>query len=113
MSEKPALNDVQKSELSGFVRALSEPLSKHGWPVWVVYLMAIVGVIYILNPTLGILEFIPDNLPIIGNLDESVAVMLILAGIVEALEGKKYNQAQRDHLVDEDIKKATESGQPK
>ncbi|MCB2202430.1 DUF1232 domain-containing protein [bacterium] len=75
--------------MSGFVRALSEPLSQHGWPTWLVYVLAVIGVIYLLNPTLGILEFLPDNLPIIGNLDESVAVMLVLAGIVEMLEGKK------------------------
>lgn len=73
---------------SGFVKALSEPLSKHGWPVWLVYVLAIIGIVYILNPTFGVFEFIPDNLPIIGNLDESVAVMLILAGIIEVLEGQ-------------------------
>ena len=78
----------ENKETSGFVKALSEPLSKYGWPSWLVYLLAVIGLIYILNPTLGILEFIPDNLPIIGNLDESVAVMLILAGVIEILEGK-------------------------
>ena len=79
-------DDDQKT--SGFVKALSEPLSKYGWPTWLVYILAVIGLVYILNPTFGVFEFIPDNLPIIGNLDESVAVMLILAGIVEALEGK-------------------------
>ena len=90
MSEQlPAPNDEKKA---GFTRALSEPLSKYGWPSWLVFLLAIFGVIYLLNPTAGILEFLPDNLPFIGNLDESVAVMLVLAGIVELLEGKKYRQ---------------------
>ena len=37
------------------------------------------GVIYILNPTAGFFEILPDNLPIIGNLDEASAVLLILA----------------------------------
>lgn len=83
-------------QMSGFVRALSEPLSQHGWPTWLVYLLAVIGVIYLLNPTLGILEFLPDNLPIVGNLDESVAVMLVLAGIVEKLEGKK----KPDEIID-------------
>ncbi|MDY6866596.1 MAG: DUF1232 domain-containing protein [Chloroflexota bacterium] len=95
MSEKPAEDNPQTSNLSGFVRALSEPLSKHGWPSWLVYVLSGFGVLYILNPTLGILEFIPDNLPIIGNLDESVAVMLVLSGIVEALEGKKHRKAKK------------------
>ncbi|MCF8060360.1 MAG: DUF1232 domain-containing protein [Bacteriovoracaceae bacterium] len=38
----------------------------------------LLGVVYILNPTAGIIEFIPDNLPFIGNLDEAAAVVLIL-----------------------------------
>ena len=95
MSENPGNPEPKDKELSGFVRALSEPLSKYGWPSWLVYVLAAIGVIYILNPTLGILELIPDNLPIIGNLDESVAVMLVIAGIVEALEGKKHRKIKK------------------
>ncbi len=37
-----------------------------------------IGLIYILNPTAGIIEFIPDNIPFIGNLDEAGAIILIL-----------------------------------
>ena len=91
----------QEQKTSRFVKALSEPLSKYGWPTWLVYLLAVIGAIYILNPTLGILEFIPDNLPIIGNLDESVAVMLILAGIVEALEGQRKNKKSSENQPDQ------------
>ncbi len=39
------------------------------------------GVIYILNPTMGVFELLPDALPIIGNLDEGAAVYLIFAGL--------------------------------
>lgn len=42
----------------------------------------IVGLIYILNPTAGTLELIPDMIPIIGNLDEFAASALILASLV-------------------------------
>lgn len=83
----------EKYTPSGFVKTISEPLSKRGWPVWLVYLMAAIGLVYLLNPTAGILEILPDNLPIVGNLDESVSVLLILAGIVEALEGRKYRKS--------------------
>ena len=38
----------------------------------------IIGFIYILNPTAGIIEIIPDNIPFIGNLDEAGAIILIL-----------------------------------
>jgi uncharacterized membrane protein YkvA (DUF1232 family) len=95
-SENNSSENEERKELSGFVRALSEPLSKYGWPTWLVYTLAVIGVVYILNPTFGLLELLPDNLPIIGNLDESVAVMLILAGIVEALEGRKNRQTEKD-----------------
>lgn len=37
-----------------------------------------VGVLYLINPTAGFLEFIPDNLPLVGNLDEGAAMVLIL-----------------------------------
>ncbi len=97
MSEMLTPQDQNEKETrSGFVKTLSEPLSKYGWPAWLVYTLAIFGLIYLLNPTFGVFEFIPDNLPIIGNLDESVAVMLVLAGIVEALEGQKSRKKNKN-----------------
>jgi uncharacterized membrane protein YkvA (DUF1232 family) len=39
----------------------------------------LLSLVYLLNPTAGVFEFIPDNLPIIGNLDEAAAVAIILA----------------------------------
>ncbi|MFN2302485.1 MAG: hypothetical protein ACK2TV_02015 [Anaerolineales bacterium] len=89
----------KKKELSGFVKLLSEPLSKYGWPSWLVYALAILGGIYLLNPSFGLLELIPDNLPIIGNLDEGASVMMILAGIVQALEGRNSRAEQRKTQV--------------
>ena len=71
---------------------LVTPLSARGWPVWLVYALAILGVLYILNPTAGILEFIPDNIPFIGNLDEGVAFLLIYAGLLEFFEGYRYRK---------------------
>ncbi len=38
----------------------------------------IICVIYLLNPDAGVLELIPDNIPIIGNLDEVAATILLL-----------------------------------
>jgi len=96
-------NQDDEKKLSGFVRTLSEPLSKYGWPAWLVYILAIFGFIYLLNPTFGVFEFIPDNLPIIGNLDESVAILLVLAGIVEALEGKKSRKNREEDKPDESM----------
>ncbi|MAS35015.1 MAG: hypothetical protein CL610_13480 [Anaerolineaceae bacterium] len=39
--------------------------------------IAAVAVLYLINPTAGILEFIPDNLPLVGNLDEAGAVLIL------------------------------------
>ena len=69
---------------------LVTPLSARGWPVWLIYILAIIGILYILNPTAGFLEFIPDNIPIVGNLDEGVACILIYAGLLEFFEGRRY-----------------------
>ena len=44
-----------------------------------VALAGLTSVIYLINPTAGILELIPDNLPIVGNLDEAAACAIILA----------------------------------
>jgi len=41
--------------------------------------LALFSVIYLLNPGAGIFELIPDNLPLVGNLDEAAAVALLLA----------------------------------
>ena len=35
-------------------------------------------VLYLLNPAAGFFEIIPDNFPIIGNLDEAGAVLLLI-----------------------------------
>jgi hypothetical protein len=41
----------------------------------------VVGAIYLLNPTAGILELIPDITPFVGNLDEAGATALLLWGV--------------------------------
>jgi len=43
-----------------------------------VFCIGLLATIYILNPTAGFFEIIPDNLPLIGNLDEAAAVALLL-----------------------------------
>lgn len=44
----------------------------------VVFCLGLLAVLYILNPTAGLFEIIPDNLPLVGNLDEAAAVALLL-----------------------------------
>jgi uncharacterized membrane protein YkvA (DUF1232 family) len=38
----------------------------------------LLGVVYLLNPGAGMIEFLPDNLPFVGNLDEAAAVGLVI-----------------------------------
>lgn len=51
-------------------------------------LLALLSLIYLINPTAGILEFIPDNIPFIGNLDEGGAAY-ILYSCIEYFRGKQ------------------------
>lgn len=44
----------------------------------VVFCVGLLSVVYILNPGAGLFELIPDNIPVIGNLDEAAAVTLLL-----------------------------------
>ncbi len=49
-------------------------------------LMAVLGffsVLYLINPGAGIFEFIPDNIPFIGNIDEAFVTMVLIAVLRE------------------------------
>lgn len=42
---------------------------------------ALVSAAYLINPTAGIFELLPDNLPIIGNLDEVFFTWVLIASL--------------------------------
>ncbi len=46
-----------------------------------VVLAGVAALLYLLNPTLGVFEFLPDNLPFVGNIDEATASMVLLAAL--------------------------------
>lgn len=46
-----------------------------------VVLAGVLALLYLLNPTLGIFELVPDNIPFVGNLDEATATMVLLAAL--------------------------------
>jgi hypothetical protein len=50
-------------------------------------LLALISIVYLINPTAGVFEFLPDNLPFIGNVDEGLAAY-ILYSCVEYLRGR-------------------------
>lgn len=51
--------------------------------------LLLISVLYIINPGSGVLEIIPDNFPIIGNLDEAGAVLLAIKAWKELKNLKK------------------------
>ena len=64
---------------------------------------------YILNPTAGLLEFIPDNIPGIGNLDEAAAAALLVSCLayfgldITKLFGKKSVGEDKSDVIDIDV----------
>ena len=66
------------------------------------------SVVYLLNPTMGVFELIPDNLPIIGNLDEAAAVALLISCLayfgvdLGGLFGRK-EKTEDDGIIDVEV----------
>jgi len=44
-------------------------------------LMGLFSLVYLLNPSAGLFELIPDNFPLFGNLDEATAATILLASL--------------------------------
>ena len=44
----------------------------------IVACMGIISALYLCNIGVGVIEFIPDNIPFVGNLDEASAAILLL-----------------------------------
>lgn len=53
------------------------PLKYYMKKLFLIAGIAICG-IYLINPTAGIIEMLPDNIPFIGNLDEAGATAFII-----------------------------------
>jgi len=45
---------------------------------FIVFCLGVIALLYLLNIGMGFIEFIPDNIPFVGNLDEAGAVALLL-----------------------------------
>lgn len=72
----------------------------------VVGALGVFSVVYLLNPTAGFIEFIPDNVPIFGNLDEAAITALLITclayfGIdVRRIFGFRDEARKRDEAID-------------
>lgn len=59
-----------------------------------------VALIYLLNPTAGIIELIPDNVPLIGNLDEFSASLVLLHAIRHLFGADAFDFMNRIYNLD-------------
>jgi hypothetical protein len=46
---------------------------------FVVFCIGLAALVYLLNPGAGVFEILPDNFPVIGNLDEAAAMAVLAA----------------------------------
>jgi hypothetical protein len=46
-----------------------------------VALAGLLSALYLANPTLGVFELLPDNIPLVGNADEATASMVLLGAL--------------------------------
>lgn len=57
---------------------IKEPKKKSGKDM-IVKILLVVSIIYLIYPSLGVWELIPDATPLIGSLDEGVATTILLS----------------------------------
>jgi uncharacterized membrane protein YkvA (DUF1232 family) len=61
-----------------------KPILPPEQPIWakvVAWATVAAGAAYMINPTAGIFELLPDNLPVVGNLDEAAVVFIMFAAM--------------------------------
>jgi uncharacterized membrane protein YkvA (DUF1232 family) len=56
--------------------------------------LALLSVAYLVNPTAGVFELLPDNIPFVGNVDETLAAY-VLYSCIEYLRGKPIGMFRR------------------
>ena len=79
MAELEDLDDIEEP-VDGEV--IPEDLPEQpGWGRTLAWATIVLGGLYIINPTAGIFELIPDMLPIVGNLDEAAFMFLIFGAM--------------------------------
>ena len=47
----------------------------------IVVVVGALSLLYLLNPGFGLFELIPDNIPLLGNMDEGLATFLLLSAL--------------------------------
>jgi hypothetical protein len=89
---------MKKKALFNFLNGKKTPLKTA-----VIGGLAVLSTFYLFNPTAGIFELLPDNMPFLGNIDEFTAVMLLLGSLryfgvdlVEMFSGETSDREDKD-----------------
>ena len=77
MSEDPTAHPHRASQSEPVVGEIVQPARRSFFTTLMVLVMGLVMVVYLLNPLMGI-DLLPDNLPIVGNIDEAAATAILL-----------------------------------
>lgn len=59
-------------------------------------LAGVIGAAYLLNIGAGVIELIPDNIPVVGNLDEAAATALVINALLYFRRGKRKTVANEN-----------------
>lgn len=59
----------------------------------ILYILLIICVLYLLNTTAGIVELLPDNIPIVGNIDEA-GIGALIYYLVQELKNEKTQKSK-------------------
>ncbi len=74
-------DDDQFEDIDLPVEGSFVPEEQPGWAKTLAWATIFLGGLYVINPTAGIFELLPDNLPLVGNLDEAAAMFLIFGAM--------------------------------
>ncbi len=65
------------------------------------FALGLLAAVYLANPGLGFFELLPDNIPGLGNLDEGVAVILLLRVLSYfGIDLTRSRSRKQDRVVD-------------
>lgn len=78
-SEEPPREPTKKPTSQPTNKPTNQPTSRLKKVVAV--LVACVSALYLINPTLGLFELLPDALPLIGNLDEAFFTLALVSAL--------------------------------
>ncbi|MAU10508.1 MAG: hypothetical protein CL607_11845 [Anaerolineaceae bacterium] len=65
--------------IARFMGLTNDPENKSALRTVIIVALGAAGLIYLIFPTLGVVEFVPDALPFVGNLDEMLASLFMFA----------------------------------